>query len=160
MATLPPWPARDEADNWLMLHWLENKIRELANEEEYAAYCQPPIVDARERMDFAVDLAERGDIGPLREELAKLAGDLRAAQFVNLPVLARGQRWRTDGRGSDSIAWAAEDVDRIRALWRQHYKKKKRRSTDGWSAEAFAAKMWQISEDSIIRHRKKRKRTR
>jgi hypothetical protein len=160
MAALPPWPARNEADNLRMLRWLEDELRQLDHKEMYAAYHLPKIVDARERMDFAVDYAERGDIGLLREELAKLAGDPRVARFVNLPTLARGERWRTDGRARSLIACAAEDVDRIRALWRQHYKKKKRRSTDGWSADVFAAKIWEIGEDSITRRRKKTERIR
>jgi hypothetical protein len=39
------------------------------------------------------------------------------------------------------IDFAAQDVDRIRSLWRQHYKRVNRKA-DEWSAEFFAARRW------------------
>jgi hypothetical protein len=153
MDNLPPWPARCEADNLRMLEWLEHKLNEITRAENAADDWEGKniaIVRALER-------AEWGDLSLLQGELVALTGCPEIVRFINLPKLRRGQRWVVY-KGSP-VTEAADDVLRIRALWRTNYGKKKRRSTDGWSAEQFAAMLWEVAEHQVI-HRVKKKRSR
>jgi hypothetical protein len=148
----PPWPARSEADNHEMLRWLEWQLDEIQWKEISTLFQQPPFNEA-ERLEYAIECAESGDVELLRKELVKHINDPRIARFVNLPKLKQGERWTVNS--SNWIGKAAADVPRIRQLWRKHYEKKQRRKSDGWSAERFAAEIWKVGVDQIERYLKK-----
>ena len=44
---------------------------------------------------------------------------------------------------------AADDVRRIRAIWKLHYNAKNRRKDEGPSAEAVAAERWDLGADGV-----------
>ena len=134
--------------------------------------------DIRNILPSAIELAEYGDVGLLRATLATLHPGI--ARFVNLPKLKRGEHWPVHELSLDAVedmdrvATAAGDVARIRMIWREHYGKRRRRPTDGWAAEKFAALRWcntdpnnhgvdpndpdiDALETQIVNHMKKRK---
>jgi hypothetical protein len=156
---LPRWPARGKADNLAMLNWLNEKlavIGEAAIDDEIRKWNSKTKI-----LDFALDFAEHGRVDLLRHVLVELTKDARVAKFINLPKQRKGVRWRThplDAMFNSTLAWAADDTGRIRALWREHFGKKRRRASDGWSAEQFAAKRWNVDVRQIISRAKKPKR--
>ena len=147
---LPPWPARNATDNWRMLYWLCDLLD--PPEEAYRVVIGPPDEGGDRRsnikdlLPYAIERAEHGDVEPLRATLASLNPGI--ARFVNLPRLKRGARWPVHEldldveEDMDRVATAAGDVARIRAIWREHYGRRRRRSSDGWSAEKFSALRW------------------
>jgi hypothetical protein len=136
-----------------MLRWLKWRLHALDVNEIYDALHQPLYTPA-ERLKAAIAYAEQGDVDLLRQELIKITGDPKVGRFVNLPKLRKGERWRTSD-GPSWIAKAAADVPRIRKLWAEHYNKKRRRRSDGWSAERFAGEIWTVDVEQIERHLKK-----
>jgi len=156
-STLPPWPARCEADNLRMLKWLKHKLDEITRTENAAVNAAVDWEVKNIAIVRALERAEWGNIGLLRDELVDLTGCPEIVRFINLPKLRRGQRWVACKKSP--TAEAADDVLRIRGLWRTHYGKRKRRSTDGWSAEQFAAMFWKVGVQQVI-HRVKKKRSR
>jgi hypothetical protein len=187
IAALPPWPARREADNRTMFYWLNPKLDQLGmakicEEEEVESEDDEWVVQLVKRepghnednltseddLTSAIQSAERGGIEPLREALIKLAKDDRVGRFINLPKQRKGVRWPRereiydrDGFNfceTERIRWAADDVFRIRYLWRKHFKKGRRRAVDGWTAAHFASIRWEVTENQILNRLKKAKK--
>jgi hypothetical protein len=155
-AELPRWPARCEADNLVMFEWLTEKLNVLG---EAAVHETIRTWNGRAiGLDFAIDFADHGRIGLLRHLLVELTKNHRVEKFINLPKLRKGARWPThplDAMCASPLTWAVDDVDRIRALWHEHFGQKRRRSINSWTAEKFAAKRWGVTEDQIIHRMKK-----
>ena len=152
MTSLPAWPARNEADNQKMLRWLDSQLFVLQTKKIRDAFHRPPFTES-ERRAYAIKRAKAGDVEPLRRLFIRLADDPEVGRFVNLPKLKKGERWTVNS--SNWIAQAAEGVRLIRKLWFEHYGKKRRRKTDGWTAEQFAAEIWLIDASQIERYLKK-----
>jgi hypothetical protein len=124
--SLPAWPARNEADNRRMLQWLEWRLAEI-NGKKLSALLKPkPPTTEPERLAYA----------------------------INLPKLKKGACWSRGKKGGSYIARAAADVSLIRKIWLEHYGKKRRRQSDGWPAERFAAEIWEVDADQIARYLK------
>jgi hypothetical protein len=185
-STLPPWPARCEADNLLMFEWLNPKLEKLGEqaingdieddeadfEYEYA-FMPPEETDIADAINSGIEDAEHGEIEPLRRALVELTKNPKITRFINLPKRPTRARWPVHPARreifdpddddelrfcrSECIRWAADDVVRIRRLWRKHFGKKRRRSSDGWSAVALAARRWDVSESQIENRLKKRR---
>lgn len=157
--TLPPWPARCEADNLLMFEWLTETLNVLGEEAiHYTIRKWNSKLTAGDGLDFAIDRANHGNIDLLRHILVERIKDPRIGKFINLPKLSKGARWAThplDAMYVSPLTWAVDDVVRIHALWREHFGKKRRLSTDGWSAEKFAAMRWKIDVIQIVNRMKK-----
>ncbi len=179
-STLPPWPARCEADNLLMLEWLNPKLDKLGEQaidgdvedDEDDAEHEFALVPAEgaDEISGGIEFAEHGEIEPLRRTLVELTKDSRIARFINLPKRPTRARWLVhpldrevfDSDGFDfcereRVRWGADDVVRIRRLWRKYYGKKRRRAVDGWSALHFAALRWKVSESQITNRLKKKR---
>jgi hypothetical protein len=152
---LPRWPARSEADNLDMFYWLQAQLDQMLFEEidQTNKYWF-----AKDDLSYFIASAESGNIGLLRTALAK--DDPRIAKFVNLPKQSTRRRWQSPRwpYGGNRIHCAAEDVVRIRALWQQHFKKKKRISSTDLSAVDFAAKRWGVDPNKVAARMKKIKR--
>lgn len=97
-----------------------------------------------------VEQANRGNVEPLRKALPKYA------KFIKPPKLGRGQRFPKI-RDANLVTAAVEDVKRIRALWKKHYKKQNRHAADGPSAEEIAADRWEVDIEAL-KERLKRSR--
>jgi len=97
-----------------------------------------------------IEAAEHGDIEPLREKMPRLA------KFLYLPKRGgKGKRFSRLITKKDRTPWAADDVPRIRALWSQHYGRRRRRKNDGDSAKQIAAIRWDVDVEDVIRLAKK-----
>jgi hypothetical protein len=129
---LPPWTDDDDT----MFKWLVDQLF-LQGMAEFEAW---ESLGTRERLKIALQAAWRGYIEPLRD----LYPDL--APFLHLPKLGPGQKFPKATR----VQLAVADVPRIQQLWRTHYGKRNRRK-DETSAAEFAARLWDVSEDDIIR---------
>ena len=150
----PPWPARCEADNRSMQRYLDIKLQEIEGAEFTARWhdAHVPYTEP-ERLDYAIECAEAGDVRELRAELVRRIGDPRIGRFVNLPKLRKGERW---SRTSDSwIAKAAAAVPVIHKLLNEYTGKKSRRKSDGWTAKQFAAEIYDVHVDQIERYLKR-----
>lgn len=149
----PQWPARCEADNWAMQRYLEIRLQTIEHEKWTALYHDGAVPYTEpERLDYAIECAEAGDVRELQAELARRIGDTRIIRFVNLPKLRKGERWSkpTESR----IGEAAAAVPVIRKLLRECNKSKQWKKSDGWSAEQFAAEIYEVGVDQIARHLK------
>jgi excisionase family DNA binding protein len=137
----PPWTG----DELAMLQWLEPLLDERlwatlhAGMSEWLAKAHgaeraAPYAQAKY-------MATQGSIEPLREYLAKYHKDPDLTQFINLPRLNVGQNWRPRRIAKpkqrlqplEIAEWARE----IRAIWRDHFGRK-RRGRDEWTPEEFA----------------------
>ena len=91
-------------------------------------------------VEWAIDQADnQRNIGPLKQAFPDLA------RFLKLPKRKRGERGPS--RRYDPVMGAAKDVRRIRALWQQHYRRKKRTSAP--YAEEIAADRWAVSVAAV-----------
>ena len=98
----PPWPARCEADNWGMQRYLEIRLQEIEHAEWTALWHDAAVPYTEpERLDYAIECAEAGDVRELRAELVRRIGDTRIIRFVNLPKLRKGERWSRKSDSSD-----------------------------------------------------------
>jgi len=153
----PPWPARCEADNWAMQRYLEIRLQNIEHAELRALYHDGAVrYTEPERLDYAIECAEAGDVRELRAELVRRIGDTRIIRFVNLPKLRKGECW---SRKSDSqIARAAAAVPVINKFLNEYTGKKQRRKSDGWTAKQFAAEIFDVHVDQIERYLKRGRR--
>jgi hypothetical protein len=135
-----------------MQRYLEIKLQKIESAEWTALYHDGAVPHTEpERLDYAIECAEAGDVRALRDELARRIGDTRIIRFVNLPKLRKGERWT---KPMDSwIGKAAAAVPVIRTLLRE-YKSKQWKKSDGWSAEQFAVEIYDVHVDQIARHLK------
>jgi hypothetical protein len=141
--TLPPWKAGNAHDRQAMIDFI---IDELMAEDARAAECDqlndhsaPMGGVATFQSDLSSALAS-GDIKALRKIAAFFHP--KFADFVNEPRRVRGQRRsnQRDGFADYAASGFAEDVERVRQVWRKHYNGQwKRHSADGPSAEEIVA---------------------
>lgn len=90
--TLPPWPARCEADNLLMFEWLTETLNVLGEEAiHYTIRKWNSKLTAGDGLDFAIDHANHGNIDLLRHILVERIKDPRIGKFINLPKLSKGR---------------------------------------------------------------------
>ena len=116
---LPPWIARNARERRWMERWVVAKLDAIIADadkefgmpafaalgrlspETRRAFLTQHLADSRERLDadsgrhrrdLAIDAAAHGNIGPLRQEVAKV--DPRYRRYVNLPRLKRGQHFK------------------------------------------------------------------
>jgi hypothetical protein len=128
VSKLPEWN-----DNEAMLRWLNEKLDEILHEmteESYEA--------------FALWSAEQGEVKYLKELYPQIA------DFIAPRRRKKGQTKPKPMPSKPKLfaRLAAEDVQRIRALWRANYGKWKRYAVQGEeSAEWFAAQRW--SDDEV-----------
>jgi hypothetical protein len=168
----------------LMFEWLNTKLDKLGeqaingdieddeNDVEYEfSFVPREETDIANAISEGIDDAEHGEIEPLRAALVELTKNPKITRFINLPKRPTRARWPVHPARreifdpddelrlcrSECIRWAADDVVRIRSLWRKHFGKKRRRSSDGWSAVELAARRWDVSESQIENRLKKRR---
>lgn len=153
---LPPWTGNQKAQRemyvWVNLELdlildahskeRQNKAALYWTKEKYAE-ALPRLREAT-----AIKYAEHGNVEPLR----RLSP--RHARFINLPTLGRGQRWPELPDIMDRLPMAADDVRRIRAIWKLHFKYKNRRRPGpeyegDMSAEEIAAERWDLGTDGV-----------
>lgn len=153
----PPWRARNEREREQMRAWVKRELNRLPDplelwlaSDEYKAG-----LDARSKQYDAwlnnlgpqIESAEAGNIEPLRAALPHLA------KFIHLPKRRQGERSFPKFKDALRVSAACDDVDRIRALWKQHYGRKNRHAEDGPSAEEIAADRWEVDVEAVIRSR-------
>jgi hypothetical protein len=99
----------------------------------------------------AIAHAECGDIEPLQKLYPQLA------HYLARPPRPRGSHFPKLRAGLDRMACAANDVRRIRALWKHYYRTFRRRLDQPPSVEAIACERWQIADvDRLIAYLKSR----
>jgi len=109
-----------------MRDWVNDKLNRMIFETE-----DPPVEGI---YSYEIEQAEQGDIEPLRLRYPHLA------RFLHLPKLGRGKhRLRRDSHAMHPVDAAADDVERILKLWKQHYDKRNRK-TDPTAAQIAAAR--------------------
>jgi hypothetical protein len=156
MTKPPPWHARDAQERQMMIEWVNSELdRQLKVETDQ----RMANFDQKEFRDWCAEYgsetfeAEHGNIEPLRKRLPKLA------KFLHLPKQeGPGKRFPKLGtQHKHNVRRAVNDVDRIRALWRQQYKKQNRGKDVGIgpSAEDIAAERWGVTVDEILTQKKK-----
>ena len=88
-----------------------------------------------------IEQACKGDLKPVHDKYPHLA------VLLQKPKLGRGKYMRM--RAPDPVQSAAEDVLRIRALWKEHFHRMKRGPLDGPSAIEIAAKRCGVRERHV-----------
>jgi hypothetical protein len=144
---LPPWTGDDRA----MLRWLGERLRAMRKAELIALAVENfteqiqtndgrfyPAMSKAKTLALAIDMADYGDIKPLR----KLYPDI--AEFINLPKRLRGKQFKK--LRVNPILLAAQDAQRVRALWKRFFPGRRRGKHDK-SAERFAAELYTGSEN-------------
>jgi hypothetical protein len=109
---------------------------------------------------LAIDAAAHGDIGPLRQEVAKL--DLRYRRYVNLPRLKRGQHFKKRPPFDARQYWleeARKELPRVRAIWKKHYSKTYRPAGQIGAVDIVAAR-WGVAAGALRLSRKRTRRHR
>ena len=159
MTKLPPWIARNTRDQRLMAAWLDAKLDKIFDDEMEKKWDQaardPRNQDSLMLENFwPISEARHGNIEPLRRRLSKINPSF--ADYVNLPRRRRGQRYpkREDPNTIGPLAAAAEDIPRIRAIWREHYRKRNRPKGQA-TAEQLAADRWDVEFEDLIKYLKK-----
>jgi hypothetical protein len=153
----PPWSARSELEREQMRTWVNRELNRLPDElERWRASDEYKTgLDERSKRYDAwladhgpeIESAEAGNIEPLRAALPHLA------KFLHPPKRRQGERSFPKFKDTLRVSAACDDVDRIRALWKQHYGRKNRHAEDGPSAEEIAAERWEVDVEAVIRGR-------
>jgi hypothetical protein len=141
---LPPWHARNEREKQQMKDWLFRELNQMQTEEiELAAQ--------KTKISISVQLAIVRAYGkgaadakmkPLRDLYPHLA------PFLHPPKGTRGKYFRPRDKAKGKAERAAQDVRRIRAIWKKHYGRQNR-GRDDISAVEIAAEFWEISPDEV-----------
>jgi hypothetical protein len=138
-SALPRWESRDARDVRAMTEWVNDQLN-LIDADEMRKSLKGENAPTN-YIDWAIDQADNHrNLQPLKQAFPSLA------RFLRLPK--RGHGKRGPSRRYDPAKGAAQDVRRIRALWRRHYNKKKR--ITGPSAEQIAAERWEIEDPEIV----------
>jgi len=159
---LPPWTGNQRKQE-CMERWINAKLDEL-NEEDLERLERELAHANRNAPEWstikagieeiklvkALEKAARKDLGPLRELYPRLA------RYINLPKLEKkGAHFKKDPEQlSISLINAVEDVDRIKAIWKQHYGKQNR-PRGQLSALEIAAERHGVELGDIERERSK-----
>ena len=134
---LPPWIAHDEREREAMERWVNQEL----NKIRVRQFTHVPLT-----ADNLVKLAtHHGNLQPLR------------ARFPSLHIRMRGRGKHRRVERKWAIDQAVEDVERIRALWLEHYKCWKR-PKDQLSAEEIAARRWEVDPQVVANALKEKSR--
>jgi hypothetical protein len=183
----PPWIARNERERQWMKRWVIAKLdatiaaknrkfatavrnfRRLPSETRHAIIkrqlaASRARLDAdggQKRRDFLINVAEHGNVDPLRTELRKI--DPRYGRFVNLPPLKRGQHFKkrppTDPMAPQyRLEEALFEKPLILKLWKKRYGKRNRRRGQ-ITADDILAERWDLTTEEVLNGRLSRKRT-
>ena len=152
MSQLPAWDDDDAMEVWLN-EKLDDQLTDDINEAN-------KIADHGKIRDWlvsdgpALETAEKNwDPIPLRKRYPEIA------RWINPPKLPQGKHIpsrRQYALDDDDlkVRAAVADILRIRNLWRKHYRRV-RRTRGETSAEFFAAKRWDVSEEKVRNRMKK-----
>jgi hypothetical protein len=144
---LPPWSATCEREGEWMIEWVQKQLDEAERNALAADDDRPVSFVTVSKLERAKRLARAGNVGPLRSLYPEIA------EFLYPPKLKKGQRrsYRNETTifARFGLSAVAEDVERIRTLWRQHYGRWKRRASDGPSAEQIAGLRHDLSESDV-----------
>jgi hypothetical protein len=125
---LPPWTGDDRA----MLRWLAERLRAITITENQEKWERLADLKAS-----AIKYAKHGSIEPLRW----LYPDI--AEFIHLPKkCGKGKRFPSPFSEYNPVLLAALDAQRIRALWKKFYRRRRSGHQGDKSAEWFAAELW------------------
>jgi hypothetical protein len=173
-ATLPPWTAGNERERRMMHDWVNARLDEenqaeakrLVGDVDPDAPYRPPVIAPehaekynkwRREGGFELEAAKHGVIEPARKLVRSVFPLL--ADLVQLPPLKRGKKYYpTRSVKGLHIAGAANDVERIRVLWKAHYNRRNRRPSDGPSAIEIAAERHEVSVEEVVSHLKNLRR--
>lgn len=177
MTKLPPWQAHNPRERRAMARWV-NQVLDRADDKEMDDFMQAHYADVAalrenigaadviprhhgerpaESFDREIELAERGNIEPLRKRLPHLAKFLHLAKRgvgQRYPKITAVERARAN-LGIDEVQEAVKDVRRIRALWKQCYGKQNRPRGDNLAAEIAAGRWAGVEVEDIIQRMKK-----
>jgi hypothetical protein len=157
----PRWDCRNKADQDLLEEWTNFRLAELDDEQERrtehpdAAAIQlkwtSQLMSQNQRRSLVIDAIKKKDWETFE----------RLADTVELRRLRRPRkRGRPPSRASALLSFgregAAEDVERIRKIWHQHYKKQNR--SDPPTAIEIAARRYGMEPDELINYLKNRHR--
>lgn len=143
---LPNWESEDQRDVLAMTQWVNYQLNMMDLEELQRDLSGKKAIDPANYLEWAIEQADiERNIRPLREAVPHLA------RFLTLPKKGHGKRLRS--RRYNPTKRAAEDVRRIRGLWKQHYNKVKR--TTQPTAESIAAERWETDEEAVRNELKK-----
>ncbi|WP_148221488.1 hypothetical protein [Bradyrhizobium sp. BTAi1] len=143
---LPKWECNTAREKLAMTQWVNHQLNMMDLEELQRDLSGKNAIDPANYLEWAIEQADiERDIRPLKDALPYLA------RFLRLPKKGHGKR--LPSRQYNPTKRAAEDVRRIRALWKQHYSKVKR--TTEPSAESIAADRWDTNEEALFNELKK-----
>jgi hypothetical protein len=153
---LPPWKATNERERNWMTAWVIDQLdmqdaEDTVRQEEVDAtrdYYAPLPDEEQQRLRFeeAVRRARRGDTGMLRRAYPEIA------EFIQPPKRPQGRR-RSYPRRDFARYWArmiANDVRRVRALWKKRYDGKWKRRNLRPTAEEIVAERHGLDEEQVI----------
>ena len=140
MPDLPPWSGDDEA----MYQWCVAMIK-AQWEEERANFSGPIVGPVKYREMIAIAHARVGDLWLLRRIYPQLA------EFLHPPKLPRGKHDRRAPQFVAHKAQALDTVKRVKALWRKHYRRRKRGRYDGITAIEIAARYCHEDPERVAR---------
>jgi hypothetical protein len=151
----PPWKATCERERDQMVEWViaqldaqdaEYHMRQHELDAERDYYAPLPVAEQqRLQLEEAILKARRGDARQLRKLFPNIA------EFIHPPQRRQGKR-RTSQKdvwGRYAAEMVDDDVKQVRALWKAHYGKWKRRGLRP-TAEEIVAERRGWTEDEVI----------
>jgi hypothetical protein len=162
---LPPWSASCKREREALIKWTLDQLDmqdweliALEPGDDWMLNFPPPGKSSPtrlERLERAKQLARAGNAAPLQSLLVRYFDDPELAEFIQSPKRKRGQRRSyhdpnvlvAQRFARLGVRGVVADVKRIRALWRQHYGRWKRRGQV--SAEEIAGLRHGKSEDQV-----------
>jgi hypothetical protein len=155
-APLPPWKAVDARGRRLMTDWVLDQLEaqdaeDAIHQEELDAtrdyYAPLPRAEQqRLRLKEAIRQGWKNNVGPLRRLYPEIA------EFIYPPKRDQGQR-RTSQKdmwGRYTAHMIADDVKRVRALWKANYDGKWKRRGLRPTAEEIVAERRGWTEDEVF----------
>jgi hypothetical protein len=143
---LPPWDSGDRREQRRLSDWTVTQL-DLILETEFTRHQKHAMPTARfaARLSAllearAIESAECGDVEPLQTLYPRLA------RFLAPPKRPKGSHFPRPRDVVGSMQCAADDVRRIRAIWKHHYRTFRRRRGQEPTAEGIAAARWGITD--------------
>jgi hypothetical protein len=150
---LPPWIATCERERDQMVRWVIAQLdtqdaEDGMRQHELDAtrdYCAPLPVEELQRLRFE-EVIRRGDVETLRRLYPEIA------KFIHRPKRPQGRR-RSYPRNNWGHYWAsmiADDVRRVREIWKANYDGKWKRRGLRPTAEEIVAERRGLTKDDVI----------
>ena len=150
---LPSWDPLGDRDRRAMVAWVNHHL-DIILSEQARVFSSQEVVEKYE----AYLAEEQSSLEGTRKNLRKPHLTMKEFHELRQQKPGRGRPRMSPYDRLDSVGMASQDIDRIRALWKEHYGRRNRAHSP--TAEEIAAERWGVKLEALLSLRRRSARRR